>query len=168
MPAQEFPRVAIHDKRQGGPTLLSSPDTAQVGGPWLVWPLCNRWKGFYARPSTNGPFAHLPALDLEDAPHSVFVEPEKPGDGAISERRLFLDQRLDGLNELIVQLWRGLRRFVIDRAARDIELGAQFRHWHDDPIVEKALLDAADHLSSSASSKAWSFFLARSSNIASP
>lgn len=72
-----------------------------------------------------------------------------PGDRAIAKARLFFDQRFDRHDELFVQLGSRLCGRVVDRAAPDIEPGAQFRHRHHNLIVKKALLHAADHLPSS-------------------
>lgn len=71
MPAEKLAGVAIHDQRQRRPAVLSGPDPGHVGGPALVGCFSDRRQRFDPWSGPNGPFAHLPALQLEDPLHSV-------------------------------------------------------------------------------------------------
>jgi hypothetical protein len=121
-----------------------------------------------AGPHADRALADLPALDLEDALHRVLVEAQKPGHGAIAEGWLLFDHGLDRLGEAGIDLWRGLGWFVIDRPSRHAKPGTELRQRHRSPIRQKALMERPDQLPSSRSMRAASFFLARSSSMASP
>src|SRR5690606_37990891 len=105
-----------------------APDPAQVGRPALVWRGGNRRQRLDPRTLAHGPFADLPALELEDALHGVLVHAQQPGYGAVAERRLLLDQLLDRLGQLRPHLRRGLGGPVIHRPPRHAELAGQPRY----------------------------------------
>ena len=71
------------------------------------------------------------------------------------------------LDQLRLQLGRGLLRAVVQRATWHAEPAAQLADGHLDAVVCQSLPDEVDYLSSSPS-RDCSFFLARSSSMASP
>lgn len=105
---------------------------------------------------------------LKDPLHCILVEPEQPSDGAIAERRILLDHRLDRDRKPVIDFGRCSGRLVIDRAPRHAEPSAKLGQRHAEAIGQKALMERPDQLPSSRSMRAASFFRARSSSIASP
>src|SRR5690606_21523744 len=110
------------------PAIPAAPDPAQVGRPALIGCACHRRQRLDPRTLAHGPFADLPALELEDALHGVLVHAQQPGYGAVAERRLLLDQLLDRLGQLRPHLRRGLGGPVIHRPPRHAELAGQPRY----------------------------------------
>ena len=181
MPAQKLAGVAVDHKGQCGPAVAARPDPTQVGRPAFV--RCGRHGGHRldAGAHADRAFANLPAFDLEDALHGVLVKTQKPGNRAVAEGWLLLDHGLDWIGKARIDLRGGLGRLVIDRAPRHAEPRAEFRQRHRDPIGQKALMERPDQLfgatlepmarsplTPSRSMRAASFFLARSSSMASP
>ncbi|MNV64342.1 hypothetical protein D3C71_1569790 [compost metagenome] len=167
VPAQQLSRMAVDDQGQRRPAVSPSPDTAQVCRPALVGRLGHRWQSLDARPHANRPLAYLPAPDLEDALHGVLIEPQQMCHRPVAERGVLFDHCLNRLGKLRRHLGLGFDRLVVHGAAGHFEPATQLAQAGRHSITEQALLYAKDHFPSS-SSKACSFFRARSSSIASP
>lgn len=85
MPAQQLARVTVDHQRQRGPAILAGPDSCQVGRPPLIGRCSDGGHRLDPRSHTNRALANLPALELEDPLHRVFVEAEQPRDRAIAK-----------------------------------------------------------------------------------
>ena len=158
MPARQFAGVAVDDQRQRGPAVLSCPDPIHVRRPALIRPGRDRRDCLDPRTHADRTFANLPSLELKYPLDRVLVEPQEPGHGPATERRFLLDHRLDGLGKARINLRKGFGGPVINRPARHAKPGAKPGQRNLDAFSEKALLDALDHLSSAASSRAWYSF----------
>jgi len=158
MPARQFAGVAVDDQRQRGPAVLSCPDPTHVRRPALIRPGRDRRDCLDPRTHADRTPANLPSLELKYPLDRVLVEPQEPGHGPVTERRFLLDHRLDGLGKARINLRNGFGGPVINRPARHAKPGAKPGQRNLDAFSEKALLDALDHLSSAASSRAWYFF----------
>ena len=183
MPAQKLAGVTVDHQRERRPAVLTGPDPRQIRRPVArqgiathrnvrEGPLVRRGSdgrnGLDTRPHPDGALANLPALELKDPLHRVLVEAEQPRDCAVAEGRLGLDHDLDRLGEAGIDLRRRFAWCVVDRPPRHPEPGAELGDRHRDALRKKALLDALNHLSSAASSRACAFFRARISSMASP
>src|SRR5690625_1193966 len=119
--------MAIDDKRQCGPTITACPYAAQIRGPTFVGCCSHRWQGLNAWPEADRALPNLPALELEDTLHRVFIKTKQPGHCPVTKGRVFLNHGLDGLGKSFLYLRRCIfDRFVIHRASWHIEPAAQF------------------------------------------
>jgi len=71
----------------------------------------------YAGTEPNWTLLHLPASQLEDALHGVFVEAQQGRNGAIAERWLLVDHGLDRFSKARLHLRRRLDGLVVQSSA---------------------------------------------------
>jgi len=78
----------------------------RIGAPVLNGSLDQPWQRLDPRLEVHRTLAHPPVFELGEALHSVHVEGMHGRRGAVTKRRVHSDHRLDGLDELVLQLRR--------------------------------------------------------------
>src|SRR5690625_2557064 len=118
--------MAIDDKRQGGPAITACPYAAQIRGPTSVGYCSHRRQGLNPWPEANSALSDLPALELEDTLHRIFIKTKQPGHCPVAKGWILLNHGLDGLGKSFLYLRHCIfDRFVIHRASWHIEPAAQ-------------------------------------------
>lgn len=144
VPTQQFAAVAVDHQSQRSPPITPRPHAAQVRRPTLVGSLGHRRQRLDTRPESHRPLANLPALELEDALHGVLVEPKQMRHRPVAERRVLFDHRLDGLDEVLLNLGHSLGAAVVHRAPGYVEPLAQLDKADLEPVLRQSLLKAKE------------------------
>jgi hypothetical protein len=168
LPAEQFARVTVDDKRQGLPTITTCPDAAQIRHPAFVRYGGYRRQRLDARAMPNGPLSYLLAHQLEYPLNVVLFEARKASDSSIAKRGFGLDHLLDRCGISILNLRFRFHRLVVDRTPRNLEPTTALRHRNGEAVLSQAPPDLKDHVSSLLAKQGVQFFRARSFNIASP
>jgi hypothetical protein len=131
LPAKQFSRVAVDDESQGLPTITTRPDTAEIRCPAFVRRCGDQRQCFDTGTMSDGSFANLPALELEDPLYRVLVELQQARHGSITKRRLCFDHLLDRLSKALLNLRRRFTGLVVDGTAK--ERRTNDKVWSSEP-----------------------------------
>jgi len=116
VPTQQFSCVAVNDQGQVRPLISARPDPTQVGGPAFIGLAGHGGQCLDTRSESHRALSHLPAHELEDALHRVFVHAQQMRHRAVTKRGVLFNHGFDGLHELFLNLGCGFGGLVVQNA----------------------------------------------------